>query len=81
MVKNVNDVVQVGEHEVKSGIVKEEPDEISTEQADHEPIEHGLESFGEPPEDEIKYVKGTPVIRSGNYFIRTDYRIIANAPT
>jgi hypothetical protein len=47
----------------KDGIVREQPIELQ----DHGKVqaEVGQESFGAPPDDEIKYVKGYPVIRSG----------------
>jgi len=49
----------------KDGIVREQPVELQG----HESVqaEVGQESFGAPPGDEIKYVKGYPVIRSGEY--------------
>jgi hypothetical protein len=50
-------------HGIKSGIVKEKPDGIDGD--NHPPAEVGQESFGDPPNDEIEYVNGSPVIRTG----------------
>lgn len=48
----------------KGIIVGEKQGEIGTE--NNAPAALGQESFGAPPDNEVQYVKGHPVIRSGN---------------
>lgn len=77
-VKSLNDEVEGAQfsREVKSDIVKEEPDEFGSD--DHQPVEVGQESFGAPPDDEVEYVGGHPVIRSGNCPQRSHFAATAN---
>jgi hypothetical protein len=77
-VKVPNDGVEDAEvsHEVKSGIVKEEPDKVGNH--DHLLDEVGQESFGAPPYGEGEYVNGYPVIRNGNCSPRRHFPATAN---
>lgn len=76
--KSSSDGAKVTEvsHETKGGIVTEDSDEISRN--NHPAIEVGQESFGAPPDNEVEYVKGYPVIRSGKWSLRLGLAIIAN---
>lgn len=52
-------------HEPSKGGLSQDSDEIS---GNEQPAgEVGQESFGAPPDDEVQYVKGYPIIRSGKY--------------
>jgi hypothetical protein len=51
--------------EYKRSVITEKP--VETSSVEKVQIEVGQESFGAPPDDEVEYVKGFPVIRSGTY--------------
>lgn len=42
-------------------------DTTSSEKGEKSQVEVGQESFGAPPDDDVEYVNGAPVIRSGKF--------------